>query len=54
MQYEIDKLNSNYSAASDVGRYTILYREGGMYLDPCLKLETGWGQPVRSAQIHKR
>ncbi len=33
IRYEIDKLNSNYSAASDVGRYTILEREGGMYLD---------------------
>lgn len=33
IRYEIDKLNSNYSAASDVGRYTILAQEGGMYLD---------------------
>lgn len=33
MRYEIDKLNANYSAASDVGRYTILEREAGMYLD---------------------
>lgn len=33
MRYEIDKLNANYSAASDVGRYTILEKEAGMYLD---------------------
>ena len=33
MRYEIDKLNANYSAASDVFRYTVLEAEGGMYLD---------------------
>lgn len=33
MRYEIDRLNPNFSAPSDVFRYSVLHKEGGMYID---------------------
>ncbi|CAM4429905.1 MAG: hypothetical protein LEGION0398_MBIBDBAK_01333 [Legionellaceae bacterium] len=33
VKYEIEKLNPNYGASSDILRYNILYRYGGAYFD---------------------